>query len=240
MYKHLFPLVILLCLSVNCVLAQSILPQIRNFSQKDYGRGQTADNWAITQDDRGVIYVGNAGGILEYDGNKWRFIPVKSGAYVMSLAVDSSGTVFVGSQGEFGYLSPENYGQLTYYSLSDSIVKAGVFFSTIWKTHATSDAIIFQSEKSLFFYDYTQVKIIEPQTSFHTSFTVNDNFFVRQRDIGLMKYENGELSLIEDGALFSDIGVFAMLPFPNSDPDNYRDVIGRNEALHRFEMQNQS
>jgi len=174
--------------------------------------------------------VGNAAGILEYDGNKWRFIPVRTGAYVMSLAVDSSGTVFVGSQGEFGYLSPDKTGQLTYYSLSDSLVKAGVFFSAIWKTHVTRDVIVFQSQEKLFFYDYTQVKIVEPQTSFHTSFTIDNDFYIRQRGIGLMKYENGELSLIEDGALFSDIGVFAMLPFANSDPDpdsyrDYRDKI---------------
>ena len=46
----------------------------RNFTHRDYvGHIQ---NWAIVQDHRGVMYAGNNNGVLEYDGNTWKTIPI--------------------------------------------------------------------------------------------------------------------------------------------------------------------
>ncbi|MCS7086834.1 MAG: hypothetical protein RMM53_12060, partial [Bacteroidia bacterium] len=42
---------------------------LKNFTTDDYGA--EAQNWAVTQDSRGVIYVGNNSGVLEYDGYEW-------------------------------------------------------------------------------------------------------------------------------------------------------------------------
>ena len=92
-----------------------------NYTSKEYGRGYQAVNYSIILDDRDIVYAGNANGILEYDGKSWNFIPVRLGANVFSMAKDSNGTIFIGSQNEFGYLAPDSAGNLVYNSLSDSL-----------------------------------------------------------------------------------------------------------------------
>jgi hypothetical protein len=49
-------------------------PFIRHYTRKEYRASD--QNWAIVQDDRGVMYVGNSVGVLEYDGVSWRLIQV--------------------------------------------------------------------------------------------------------------------------------------------------------------------
>lgn len=69
----------------------------RNFLYNEYhGHFQ---NWAIVQDHRGIIYVANNNGILEYDGRNWSLIPVNN-AVCRSLDVDASGRVWVGALNE--------------------------------------------------------------------------------------------------------------------------------------------
>lgn len=45
-------------------------PIVRNYSVSDYNAG--IQNWAIAQDERGVMYFGNNSGLLEFDGSAWR------------------------------------------------------------------------------------------------------------------------------------------------------------------------
>ena len=56
---------------------QTGIPAIRNFDPSDYRAGQ--QNFAVVQDARGVLYAGNADGVLEYDGVRWHLIPTAPG-----------------------------------------------------------------------------------------------------------------------------------------------------------------
>src|SRR5439155_4876651 len=90
------------------------LPFLRNYSPKEYGA--QAQNWAVTQDRRGLIYIGNNDGVLVYDGVRWRTIRVANRSQVRSLDVDAAGTVYVGARGDFGYLAADESGTLRYVS----------------------------------------------------------------------------------------------------------------------------
>ena len=83
---------------------------------KNYSTGLHPQNWSIVQDQRGVIYAANNGGILEYDGVSWRTIKVPNWK-VRSLALDDHGTVYIGGFNEIGFLAPDSYGGLQYVSL---------------------------------------------------------------------------------------------------------------------------
>ena len=76
---------------------------LQTYSPKDYGANQ--QNWSIVQDSRGVIYVANTDGVLEFDGISWRKIRLSIHSGVRALAIDP-GAFFVGGQGIFGYLAP--------------------------------------------------------------------------------------------------------------------------------------
>ncbi len=83
------------------------LPYLNNYSVKDY-KAHT-QNYAIVQDDRGVMYFGNFSGVIEYDGTYWRLIPTKNRTKVSSLCIDEKGRIFVGSRGELGYLEADRF-----------------------------------------------------------------------------------------------------------------------------------
>src|SRR5580700_6550024 len=81
------------------------LPYLRDYTPREY-RAQS-QNWSVTQDPRGVIYIGNNDGVLVYDGVRWHTVRVANDSAVRSLDVDSNGVVYVGAHGEFGYLAPD-------------------------------------------------------------------------------------------------------------------------------------
>ncbi len=94
-------------------------PHITNFSFKDYKARST--NFAVAQDPRGIIYVGNMSGVLEFDGANWTQLSVVNESPVRSLAIDTTGHVYIGGSGDFGYLAPDSAGQLSYVSLWNEV-----------------------------------------------------------------------------------------------------------------------
>ncbi len=199
-----------LCFSQNLKLP------VTNYTTKEYGRGYEPVNFAIIHDNRDIIYAGNANGILEYDGSYWDYIPVRSGVRITSFAINDQGTIFVGSQNEFGLLAPDPTGQLRYYSLSDSLDEMDRFFTTIWKTYVNGEKVYFQSYENIFIYEKGELAALYPETSFHTSFMVEGVYYVRQRQKGLLKLTEEGLQMVPGGEYFSDMGIFAMLPLDNN------------------------
>src|SRR4030043_1314649 len=115
-------LFLFLLTSFSLCFAQRTTSKIKYYSPREYGKGRGAQNLACVQDKNGVLYFGNAGGLLQYDGGSWSFIPVKNqSVWVYSLAVSDDNIVYTGAQGEFGYLAPDESGKLTYASLSDRL-----------------------------------------------------------------------------------------------------------------------
>jgi serine phosphatase RsbU (regulator of sigma subunit) len=191
---------------------QNLKLPIANYTNKAYGRNYEATNYCIVTDNRNLVYAGNANGILEYDGSRWRFIPVRQGAYVTSMDVSAGGLIFVGSQQDFGYLDTDPAGSLFYRSLSDKLPEGDRFFSVIWATHAAVDFTAFQAEECLFIYRGDNLRVIYPETTFHTSFLVGSRLFVRERGRGLELLEEDSLVPVKGGSQFADLGIFGMFP----------------------------
>lgn len=181
-----------------------------HFAPQEYR--QYPQNWAVTQDNRGVIYVANNDGVLEYDGASWRLIPTLTNAFVRSLAVDSTGTIYVGAKGDFGYLKPDSVGTRRYVSLYEEIPVDHQAFEDVWGTHITSDGVYFQANKRLFRWDGSQIQVWTTEKSFHTSFAVRDQFYVRDTGRGLLRLEDDSLRVVPGGAFFENRQVHLMLP----------------------------
>lgn len=189
---------------------QDFLPRVVNFTPKDYGDLLTPENYSITQDEKGLLYFGNSNCILVYDGSQWETISIEGISGVTSLRYNQ-GKIFCGGSNEFGYLSPDSKGKLTYHSLSDSISSN---FSTIWRIHSIDEQIYFQAREGIFIYDGNSIKSILPETSFHLSFSIDNKLFVRQREIGIMEVKNGQMDVAIPG---DDLyGIFDILHGENS------------------------
>ena len=75
-------------------------------------------NWAIDFNNKGVVYVCNEAGLLEFDGKKWRLYKLPGNETVRSVLVDGD-RVYTGSFEQFGYWEPDATGGLCYTSLID-------------------------------------------------------------------------------------------------------------------------
>jgi len=118
---------------VVCQVFETGVPLITNYPPVESTGTQ---NWAITQDNRGILYIANNDGIVvEYDGHNFRTIPIGNRSFIRSLSVDDKGTVYVGAVGEFGYLGPDPSGNLEYKSLLSKIDSTDLEFGDVWKTH---------------------------------------------------------------------------------------------------------
>ena len=194
---------------------------------------QYPQNWAVTQDDRGLIYVANNDGILEYDGESWRLIPTSTNTFVRSIAASEEGTIYAGTVGDFGYLKPDSIGVLRYVSLYEHVPTLHESFSDVWGTHATSDGTYFQANERLFRWDGSNMRVWTSEEGFHTSFVVRDELYVRDFQRGLLKMDDDSLRHVPTGEQFTDTPVHLMAPFPDGEI-----LIGTsNDGLYLYDGQ---
>jgi serine phosphatase RsbU (regulator of sigma subunit) len=194
--------------------AQSFHPPIVNYSSKDYGKERNPENYCVVQDQRGVMYFGNSNGVLEYDGTSWNFITTVPGTYVRSMAIDSTGVIYVGTYMDFGYLKPNSKGELKYISLISKLPEEDQYFSTIWSIHANEENVYFQADEAVFEYNLASENLItvypSEMSDFHLSFMADGELYIRARNIGIVKYVEGDLERLKGTEGFRDRGVFGL------------------------------
>lgn len=194
---------------------------------------QYPQNWGVTQDHRGLIYVANNDGILEYDGESWRLIPTATNTFVRSLTTAEDGTVYAGTVGDFGMLRPDSMGVMRYTSLFDRIPEAHHSFKDVWGTHATAEGVYFQAKERLFRWDDAEMAVWTSEEGFHTSFVVRDTLYVRDFEAGLLRMVDDSLQAVPGGQQFADTPVHAMVPLPDG-----RILVGTNrEGLYVYDGQ---
>lgn len=192
---------------------------IKNYSIKDYKAAE--QNWAIVQDSRGIMYFGNNdNGILEFDGETWRSIPIPNNTIVRSLAIDENGLIYVGAVNDFGYLAPDKKGSLQFVSLatqlSDSIKNK---ISDIWKIHVYKDYVVFSSFESNIV--YKQLKLIKEwdlEVLTFLTFGFNQYLYTAHKNLGLVEYNIEDFSkkIYPLPEIFKQREVFSIVPFDDS------------------------
>lgn len=105
-------------------------PIVRNYSVSDYNAG--IQNWAIAQDERGVMYFGNNSGLLEFDGSAWRLYELPTKGIVRAIYISEDGRIYVGSYEEFGYFVRTPYDTLEYHSLKNKVKDFAFHNDEIW------------------------------------------------------------------------------------------------------------
>ncbi|MBI4646687.1 MAG: SpoIIE family protein phosphatase [Bacteroidia bacterium] len=218
---------VVLLLAISESYSQTVKFPVANYTSNDYGRWHESSNLAIIQDSYGILYFGNAGGILQYDGIRWNFISINKNAWVYSLAIDSSNNIYVGSQGEFGYIRSALRGKLIYKSLTAGLGSEDSMFFNIRKIYVLGSKIIFQAEEKIFIYEHDSMTVISPDKSFHTSFVAAGKFFVRERGKGLLVFNNNKLEKLTGSEIFSNTAVFGITAAGNSAT---RFIIATNDA----------
>lgn len=193
-------------------------PIITTWLPKDYGAAPS--NWAIVQDNRGVMYFGNADGVLEFDGVSWRLIQFPSKSICRSLAKDKNGRIYVGSFSDFGYLAPDSLGQMHFVSLLPLVPESAQDFKDTRDINVLNEAVYFTTWKWIYRLKDGQIKTWKSSTNFYYGFVVDGHYYTREIGKGLLRMEGDSLRLVPGGELFAHNVISVMLPFSTVDNRN--------------------
>jgi len=222
-------LFLLLSLPAGLLLAQTGNHYLRNYSPSDYGMSD--QNWSTIQDQWGRIFAANGNGVLVYDGKNWKYILLRNSSRCISLDKDSANKIFVGGNGEFGYIETRKRGTLEYHSLSDSLPKSDSLFGNIWATRCINDEVFFGSNEKLFRYKKGKITSFKPDSSaFHTFFKVGKHLFVREKQVGFKVFKNDKLVRVKNSEIFADKRVDFILPYK----DNIYWVGTRDDGMYHL------
>ncbi|MFT7156668.1 MAG: serine phosphatase RsbU (regulator of sigma subunit) [Parvicella sp.] len=203
--KNILLIFILVWIQI-AAFAQLNAPYITNYTTKDYGNLSVPEVWSITEDNVGRIYFGLYNEIGIYDGSSFQIIPVASSNNISALEyVESS--LYYGGVGQFGRMVQDENNKLKLEVLSNDI---NINFNNIWRIHSSKDFVYFQAEEAIFVYQLStkEIRTILPKTSFHLSFSVNEEMYVRQRQIGLMSISAFDMKLVNDDFILQEYGIF--------------------------------
>ncbi len=207
------------------LMAQPGIPTMMNYHHSEY-RAET-QNWSVVQDKRGLIYVANLSGVLEYDGNHWRLISLPGNNFVTSLGIDEQGIIYAGSHGEFGYLKPDSKGSLQYQSLLHLFPAEHRDFSYIWQINNTSEGIFFSNYDNLFRLKNDTVTVWT-YSRYSNFFTIDDKVLVYDHDnpSRLLYVKGDSLKNIPGGELLSSYRIRGIYPFDSENILIYSDNKG--------------
>jgi hypothetical protein len=169
------------------------LPALRSYQPATLIASQ--QTWAILQDRRGIMLFGYGDGLIEYDGSRWRSIPMP-GQVGRSLMQDKAGKIWAGGRGEFGTLKPDSKGMLQFVSMEAKVPEAHRQFSDIWQIVETPQGIFLRSYEKLFRWDGQRMHTWESKTRFEALSLIAGRIYTAQRGIGLQEVKGDELSLL--------------------------------------------
>ncbi len=208
-------LILIVLLIVEKVSSQNNigLSIIKNYTKEVYQAG--LQNWEIQQDKAGRLYFANNDGLLTFDGTNWQILKVSNKTIVRSLLIDGE-RIYVGSQGDFGYFEPDEYGILKYTSLKYLIAKKDQNFADVWDIIKHKKQIIFRTSNKLFRYD-GKIHLISNSLFFEFLTQQKGKSYVQNSENGLSIIENEQLKNLPNTELFKNKIITSLITHNKND-----------------------
>ena len=207
----LFILFIKFLFAQTDVESETGMPFIKNYDAKEY-KAHT-QNFAVQQDERGIMYFGNFVGVLQFDGNYWRIIPTENNTKVSSFVIDNQGIIYVGARGEFGYLNSDSTGQMRFVSLNQKVSEENQNFSEVNYIYSIGEEIYFITNDIVFIWNNNNLHTWKTDDEIISAFYSNNKFYLQFKNAGLMIFEDMELNIVEGGEhFFGASEIKAMIP----------------------------
>ncbi|MCO5724936.1 ATP-binding protein [Robiginitalea marina] len=208
--RYWLPFLCAFCLSSLPAQQQVGRPLITNYKYQEYDAAPI--NWWALEDDNGVMYFANQGGPLQFDGVNWRDIDTNGSS--RSMAKDDKGTIYIGGNGEFGYLVPNAVGEMKFVSLVDKIPEGDRNFADVWEIDVYKGRVIFRTEFKLYCWDGETIKVIPSEQGYHVGAIVHGVYYLRIWNRGLCYLTDEDtFELVPGGERFAGERIYAMLPY---------------------------
>lgn len=188
-------------------------PYIQTYTKAIYKAGN--QNWAVAKDSRGIMYYGNAGGLLSFDGQHWQLYQMPNKLIVRAVATDKE-KVYVGGFGEFGYWAYDAKGFFKYTSLTRLVAGDVIKKDEIWKIYVDDKRVIFQSFACIYIYESGKITIVRANQPYLFLFKVNNKYIVQVISEGLYELADNKLHFIKGSENVSRTGVLSILPYKNN------------------------
>jgi diguanylate cyclase (GGDEF)-like protein len=198
--------------------AQSLrgMPLLRHFSPEDYNA--TPSFLSIATDKDGRLFVGNAEGVLRYDGETWTLIELPGQQTAREVVVGADGRIYVGGYDTFGWLQTSPDGETVYQELMTATGLKGKERNVgyVWQIIATDEGVYFRGETAMHFlsYDHQHVKhwpLGENQRSFYAQ---GNQLYARIAGMGFSRFVDGKFVLEPGGEMFRDRSLPGVLTRP--------------------------
>lgn len=193
----------IICLLFGSLVFGQEIPPIEIFSNSAYDAEN--QNWSISQGSNKFIYVANNNGLLEYNGAHWQLYPSPNSTIIRSVSVIDD-LIYTGCYMEFGYWKHNQFGELTYTSLSSQIKDELIEDEQFWNIIAIDDWILFQSLNRIYSFNKLDksFKIINSNTRLTKMVKVDHTIYFQKLNDGVYTIEKGQGKLINGDTVLKE------------------------------------
>ena len=166
---------------------------VQNYLPKHYGA--EANNFGVTQDNNGLIFVANYSGVLIFDGISWDMCKRADEIAIQSIAKTSAGEIVVGTaDGDIAMICKNKRGKFQYKSLLNKLSKENCPKEIIRQIVTLGKSTYFLSADKLIEYKDSTLNVYKPKGNFHSRFLVmGKHIFVNDIDNHLSVLDKGRL-----------------------------------------------
>jgi ligand-binding sensor domain-containing protein/DNA-binding CsgD family transcriptional regulator len=187
------------------------VPYVQNYLKSEYLSGN--QNWSVAKDENGVMYFGNAEGLLSYDGGYWQLNKMPNKQIVRSVAT-GNGNVYVGAFGEFGYWSMKS-SRFTYTSLVSLIPNNKGIKDEIWKIYTDHKRVIFQSFSEIYIFESGKISVVSGPGIYLFMHRVANHFYIECLGKGLFELLGSKLIPLNNSSPINPSEILSILPYKN-------------------------
>ena len=186
-----------------------------SFDKNDFK--SDAQFWTMCEDRNGILIFGNNDGILTYDGEYWKTIPLPNNSSVRSLMIDESGIIWVGGYNEIGNLKKDAYGNYYYQSLIDALLLNNSNLENNWQIHAFYGKTVYRSFKELIVIQGKSATHIKANQAFIYSAMVHGHLIVQDAENGIyaLNEEADKLTFLFNSSSVENGAITASFPINN-------------------------
>ncbi len=183
-------------------------PFVENFTPRAY-RGHN-QMWTAVQDPDGVMYFGNRGAVLSYDGTQWRRHEVPT-SFIRGLAFSPDGKLYAAGLDEIGYFEPRVGADRTYVSLKSRLAEADQAIGVVWSVAAHGDAVYFATAQKVLRWNGSAFKAWPfPRAPRQQLFPTPDALWLHIPGDGLYRLEGETFARASDDPIWTNGEVAAL------------------------------
>lgn len=181
------------------------LPLLQRFTNEQYPA--LPANSAVASDQLGRVYLGNAEGLLVFDGSHWELHELPRKTTVSALGLGADGQMYLGGYDLFGRINETASGELQFEDLREQFDLQGssADVEEVWEILPTSGGVYFHAAHRLFYYGFDGRRGNWPlPDETRGFFALGDTIYLRVAGTGFCRWTGG-VPVPEPGAeVFSE------------------------------------